>query len=280
MRSERGVVLMSMVINGYTCTDGSSSVSAKPNNLARPLYSPPPSKETLERAFSKTFSSYSLSFDDCVKLTTLPTIPAGVTRLYCRRCKELTKIKNIPNTIKTISFTSCTKLATVPAIPSSVKDLDSCFAGCVSLEGIVEINSTNITDFTGCLSNTEKFIYVCGTNSQLSDIAATANNGNAEAFTPPGTTPTWQTPVINRMAESRTAASDMQRIAGNLYLCGGYPYRIDYTSDMFVSDIEWKCVVLSVNNIADVLEVAHITDSTSYENFNKLESILLLKHNS
>lgn len=271
---------MAITKNGYLYTVSGSSVTGTPLNRTASLYGSPESRHALEVLFGMTLTQYVLSYSACRKLSRLPILRDGVTRLVCNNCDNLKNVTNLPQGLLDITFTNCPKLEAVPTIPSSVSVMSSCFEGCISLKGVIEINAPNLTSYTNCFKDTEQFIFICGSNEQRSALAETANNGNAEVFTAPANPPVWTTPVIDRNASSRTNYVDMNRIVQNLYLCGGYPYRSYYTSSMFVNEKEWLCIVQSVNNIADTLEMAHVNESTTYTNMNKLESILLAKHNA
>ena len=76
------------------------------------------------------------AFSDCINLKTAPKIPSNV--------------ENMRGT-----FEGCISLTTVSAIPWSVTDMTNTFKGCVSLEGEIQIDSDNITEYAGCFEGVD-----------------------------------------------------------------------------------------------------------------------------
>lgn len=79
----------------------------------------------------------------------------------------------------------------------------------------------------------------------------------------------WITPVTDRVAGSRTTATDMNRIANNLTEVGAILEKTTYTSNDIVTATDWN-QILSVAKSVD----STITDSTDYVNLNKIEAAI------
>ena len=83
----------------------------------------------------------------------------------------------------------------------------------------------------------------------------------------------WITPVTNREANSRTSYLDMNRIVGNVAHLGGNPEKLSYTKTDIVMKAEWDYVV----QFAQIID-ATVTDSTRFDNLNKIEAALIRAH--
>ena len=157
------------------------------------------------------------TFNGCSSLTTAPTIPNNVTDMtqtfsYCTSlntyigstdldgdfsnyiipdsvtsmhstfegCSAITAAPAISSNVTNISgaFSECTSLITAPVIPSGIELMCGTFYNCSSLEGTIIINSENLIALYSCFENTIKPITIRGTSTQLTELAATANNGN------------------------------------------------------------------------------------------------------
>ena len=157
------------------------------------------------------------TFNGCSSLTTAPTIPNNVTDMantfyYCTSlntyigstdldgdfsnyiipnsvtnmhstfngCSAITSAPAISSNVTNISgtFSECTSLITAPVIPSGIELMCGTFYNCSSLEGTIIINSENLIALYSCFENTIKPITIRGTSTQLTELAATATNGN------------------------------------------------------------------------------------------------------
>ena len=85
----------------------------------------------------------------------------------------------------------------------------------------------------------------------------------------------WITPVTNRMSpDTRTTATDMNRIAGNLnYLTGG-SFKDDYTNTDIVLKTDWVSLIDAVR-----FWNADITNGTDWTNFNLIEKTMADAYN-
>lgn len=80
----------------------------------------------------------------------------------------------------------------------------------------------------------------------------------------------WITPVTNRMSpDTRTTATDMNRIAGNLNILTGGSFKDNYTSDDIVKLADWNALIDALRNWNH-----NITYETTWTNFNLIESTL------
>lgn len=103
-------------------------------------------------------------------------IPDGVKNIsyLFDNCSYLEKAPVIPEGIEDMSymFRYCYKLTDVSAIPSTVKNMKNAFNYCVSLTGTLEINA-NPTEYDYCFLSTKEMIYLTGTSTKLTALAAT-----------------------------------------------------------------------------------------------------------
>lgn len=84
----------------------------------------------------------------------------------------------------------------------------------------------------------------------------------------------WQTPVTDRAnTATRTTADDMNRIDGNINYLWATLLKSDFTPSNIVTLEEWTGVIDTTNEIADLLGMEHVTDSTDYANFNRIEAV-------
>lgn len=83
----------------------------------------------------------------------------------------------------------------------------------------------------------------------------------------------WTTPVTDREANSRTTYKDMNRIVGNIAHLGGDPVKLSYTQTDIVMRAEWDYIVQFAQ-----LTDASVTDSTRFDNLNRIEAALLRAH--
>lgn len=103
----------------------------------------------------------------------------------------------------------------------------------------------------------------------------------------------WITPITDRSTGARCDESDMNRIAGNLdWLATGAAQKqiyfgatiskTNYTNNDYVSVNDWENILEVLNDLVDDLNVT-IEDSadmsTTYANFNTVESITLAIYN-
>lgn len=84
----------------------------------------------------------------------------------------------------------------------------------------------------------------------------------------------WIEPITNRPnADTRTTATDMNRIANNMAELGGTPLKTNYVETDIVMTDEWKAIVEFVK-----MHDSGITDSTRYDNLNRIELMMKRLH--
>ena len=136
----------------------------------------------LESINDKPIISLFNTFQYCSALKEAPAIPNSVTDMrytfWC--CTSLEKAPAIPSSVTDMYYTfdDCTSLTEAPVIPNSVTNMESTFGNCTSLTGEIEINATNLTDYTDCFHRTEKPIKIVGSTPYKAELAATTYNGN------------------------------------------------------------------------------------------------------
>ena len=130
-------------------------------------------------------NNLSFTFYKCKLMASSPQIPDTVVNLYHTFDSSGVKIApHIPNSVRYMwcAFRECKSLKTASAIPAYVKQLGYCFIGCSSLTGNIEINTNSLETTEGglscCFYDTNLPITLTGGSLKLSEIAATANNGN------------------------------------------------------------------------------------------------------
>lgn len=138
--------------------------------------------ENTPQILSDKIEDMSVMFFDCKKLSTSPVIPEGVTDLSStfNGCESLTTAPVIPDsaTVLSCTFSNCTALKKAPVIPNGVTNMYMTFQGCTSLTGSVVINAQSLIKYDSCFLNTVLPISISGNCPQLSELKATANNGN------------------------------------------------------------------------------------------------------
>lgn len=84
----------------------------------------------------------------------------------------------------------------------------------------------------------------------------------------------WTTPITDRASrETRTTATDMNRIDGNINYLWATLLKTDFTDSDIVKSDEWQGIVQATNEIADMLGLEAVSDSTLYTNLNRIEAI-------
>lgn len=119
--------------------------------------------------YKVTSLEYAFAFTD---LVIAPELPSGVTNM-------------------TSTFMSCEKLEKAPKIPNSVTNMACTFYNCEKLTGVVVINAEHFIEggcmdyngYTNCFLDTILPIMLKGTSPYLTEIAATATNGNVTVQT-------------------------------------------------------------------------------------------------
>lgn len=121
-----------------------------------------------------------LTIGDNNIITILPELPPTIEKFSISFCPNLKTITNIPSSVENLSFgfSNNDSLETVPPIPSSVNNMESCFQGCLSLEGIIIVNATNLSFYEDCFKWTVKPIILKGSNNQKQQLANTSTYGN------------------------------------------------------------------------------------------------------
>lgn len=129
--------------------------------------------EIAESINGKPVKSLVCTFQNCAELLEAPLIPSGVTNLG-------------------YVFYSCSKLETLPAgftIPSGTENLESAFAGCIVLQGSVNVAAEDISDplkYEFCFletgkSNADGCITLSGTGTN-SDLLEKLKGQNKDMY--------------------------------------------------------------------------------------------------
>lgn len=175
----------------------------------------------------------------------------------------------IPITAKSLyrAFCKATSLRTPASIPNGVTSIQQMYDGCTSLAGemVVRPSSISSSSRSNALRDTVGEITLYGNQTLCEQIAATANNGNAQWSA-------WYAPVpavTNRGPDSYTTAADMTRMVRNGVLAVDTyaPGRMVYQQGDIVREDEWRALV----EAAQTLDPA-VTLSTKYDNLNRIEA--------
>lgn len=129
------------------------------------------------------YASY--TFAGCANLRYAPSLPNGILGIKtcfsdCIRIKELPEI---PSSVVDMSyaFVSCIAAIKMPtSIPASVTNVNRAFYNCKSINGTLEVNATNITNYSECFKSAateSEGIKLTGSNAQLTELAATNTDG-------------------------------------------------------------------------------------------------------
>lgn len=101
------------------------------------------------------------------ELLETPVVPSTVTNMknICQGCTKITTFPNIPDGVTnlTYAFEQCQSVVDCNiTIPSQITNLNHTFSRCSGLKGKIFIESENITDATGCFSDTTnvKKVYI------------------------------------------------------------------------------------------------------------------------
>lgn len=125
------------------------------------------------------------AFWGCTSLTSGPAqIPASLENAsnMFRDCTGITTPPEFAANSNAFSlhymYYGCTSLTSAPTIPASASTIHSMFYGCTSLVGNIVIESNDISNSTGCFTNTDpsKTIILLGNANNQSDIVSIANN--------------------------------------------------------------------------------------------------------
>lgn len=133
-----------------------------------------------------------LTFYGCISLVNAPEIPSSVTNMTgtFRGCKKLTVAPKIPEGLTSMNdtFKECSQLLTGPIIPASVTTMSSAFYGCTNLSGILQINSSIISDMSSCFQNVKSLAVKVPASSTTYDTITSAygssTNITIETFEP------------------------------------------------------------------------------------------------
>lgn len=211
------------------------------------------------------------AFKGCTSLTTAPTIPSGITLMMgtFRGCTALTTAPTIPEGVTSLAntFYGCTALTTGANVPSTVTTMYRMYNGCSALTGDIDIR-TNTANYTEMFLGTIQPITIHGLSpTYLQAIADTSPLGNITI----DAVAEWLGAVTDRAnANTRTTAEDMQRIVADMAYLGGVPVKLVYTPNDIVTDIEWAAIIAFAQSLDP-----SITDSTRYDNLNKIEQAFL-----
>ena len=126
-------------------------------------------------------NDFSSAYQDCTNLIKAPVIPDTAYKMEFAfsGCTSLTTVQNIPNKVEdlTNTFANCTSLKSVPKIPDTAYYMSHTFYNCKALTGEIIIDASPF-EYNYCFNNTTQPISLSGNSTNLSDLAATANNGN------------------------------------------------------------------------------------------------------
>lgn len=216
-------------------------------------------------------SALSGTFEGCTALTTPPTIPSTVTSMNMtfNGCTSLTSAPAIPEGVTSLSrtFDGCTSLTTGANIPSTVTYMYRMYHDCSALTGDIDIR-TNTATYGDMFLGTTQPITIHGLSpTYLQAIADTSPLGNITI----DAVAEWLGAVTDRAnANTRTKAEDMQRIVADMAYLGGVPVKLVYTSNDIVTETEWAAIIAFAQSLDPT-----ITDSTRYDNLNKIEQAFL-----
>lgn len=132
----------------YSSIDNSNSWGIDVINTKQTTYNKP---YTVIGASNLT--SMDSTYYDCVNLLQAPNIPNTVTDMYS-------------------TFMNCSSLTNLPKISNAVKTISRAFMNCDSLSGILNID-VNPSEYSSCFYDTAQKIYLTGSSSILSQLAAT-----------------------------------------------------------------------------------------------------------
>lgn len=143
-------------------------------------------------------------------------------------------------------------------INNNITNISNMFSGCRNLTGEIEINSTNLTDFSKCLYGTEKPIILTGSSPYLEAIAETANNNNVTVKRTGGTS---QTPT------TKNKTFTLKNISDNTII-GNYQYNENDTWMQFINDNYISFISVDSNSVLFILTNPSPT-TTIYSNTTK-----------
>lgn len=84
----------------------------------------------------------------------------------------------------------------------------------------------------------------------------------------------WVEPKTDRGdSGTRTTATDMNRIAGNINFLRGTTIKSDWTDADIVDSASWSAIINITNLMASEIETEHCTSSTDFANLNRIEQI-------
>ena len=122
------------------------------------------------------------TFEGCSSLVKMPNIPQSVNEMDSTfaDCTSLITLSTLPDNVLWLNetFKNCVSLTTAPNIPQMVEEIEEMFSGCKSLKGEITFNTNSLTNITNCFKDTKQAIIITGSSSKLTELAATANNGN------------------------------------------------------------------------------------------------------
>lgn len=213
----------------------------------------------------------SSTFEGCTALIDPPAIPSTVTSMIMAfyGCTSLTSAPTIPDGVTSLSraFDGCTSLTTGANIPSTVTSMYKMYHDCTSLTGNIDIK-TNTASYGDMFLGTTLPITIHGLSpTYLQAIADTSPLGNITI----DAVAEWLGAVTDRAnANTRTTANDMQRIVADMAYLGGVPVKLVYTPNDIVTETEWAAIIAFAQSLDPT-----ITDSTRYDNLNKIEQAFL-----
>jgi hypothetical protein len=141
------------------------------------------------------------------------------------------------------------------------------FYSCTSLTGDIDIKTVT-ADYTDAFYGTVQPITIHGYSADyLQAVADTSPNNNITI----DVVAEWLGAVTDRAnAQTRTTAEDMKRIASDMAYLGGVPVKLVYTPNDIVTETEWAAIIAFAQSLDPT-----ITDSTRYDNLNKIEQAFL-----
>lgn len=130
-----------------------------------------------------TYMDY--AFNECTAMTSAPELPEGMLSIRGAflKCSALQNLPDVPSTVTNLNyaFQGCSAAVNVPAvIPVNVHSMENAFRGCFNLNGTIEVNTTKLSNYTGCFYAAcahSGALVLTGSCPLLAELAATNADG-------------------------------------------------------------------------------------------------------
>lgn len=131
------------------------------------------------------------TFNGCSALTKPPVLPEGLISMLSAfgNCVALQYLPEIPSTVTNMNyaFMTCKVATKAPSvIPAGMLKMTSAFRGCFSIDGTIEVNATNLSEYADCflyVGTTSGAITLTGSCPLLAELAATNTQGKVTVAT-------------------------------------------------------------------------------------------------